>query len=270
LLRINIINDAKLIFFSPNKIISDSGVLMYGSRARIGLIVPSSNTVCEPEMARLAPDNVAVYASRILFRPTIEGLKDMRNHVHQAGEELSSEGICQLIAFCCTVGSMIGGPDYDEELVRMINEASRTKSVTTTTAVKAALSALQVKRVAMATPYTRQTNDIEKQIMENMGYEVTDIVGYHDHVEPEALKNDMIGRLQPEEAYKLAKGVDGPRNQAIFISCTNFRAIDIIDQLERETGKPVVTSNQATMWHSLRSLGIKDTREEYGSLLRDH
>lgn len=243
---------------------------MYGSRARIGLMVPSSNTVCEPEMARLVPDNVAVFASRILFEPTVEGLKDMKNHVHRAGKELSSEGICQIIAFCCTMGSMIGGADYDEELARMIHKASSTKTITTTTAVKAALSTLHVQRVAMATPYTRQTNEIEKRIMESMGYEITDIVGYHDHLEPEALKNDMIGRLQPEEAYKLAKDVNGPRNQAIFISCTNFRAIEIIDQLEQETGKLVITSNQATMWHCLRSLEIEDSREGYGRLLREN
>ncbi|BBO85087.1 maleate cis-trans isomerase [Desulfosarcina ovata subsp. sediminis] len=243
---------------------------MYGSRARIGLIVPSSNTVCEPEMARLAPDNVAVYASRILFTPTIEGLKDMKNHVHRSAKELSSEGICQLIAFCCTVGSMIGGAGYDGDLARMIHEASSTVSVTTTTAVKAALSSLNVKRVAMATPYTRQTNEIEKKIMQSMGYEVTDIVGYHDHLEPEALENDMIGRLQPDEAYKLAKAVNGSINEAIFISCTNFRAIEIIDQLEQETGKPVITSNQVTMWHSLRSLGIMDSLEGYGRLFREN
>ena len=243
---------------------------MYGSKARIGLIVPSSNTVCEPEMARLAPDGVAVYAARVLFEPTIDGLKDMKNHVHRAGRELSSEGICGLIAFCCTVGSMIGGAGYDEELAQMIFRASSTKSVTTTGAVKAALSALKVRRVSMATPYTRETNEIEKSVMESMGYEVTDISGYHEHVEPEALKNEMIGRLQPEAAYELAKAVNGPKNHAIFISCTNFRSIEIIDQLEQETGKPVITSNQATLWHSLRSLGIKDCRKGFGSLLREH
>ena len=80
---------------------------MYGERARIGLIVPSSNTVCEPEMATLSPQGVSTYATRILFEPTIQGLKAMKEHVKRATDELSSEGICQAIAFCCTVGSMI-------------------------------------------------------------------------------------------------------------------------------------------------------------------
>ena len=86
---------------------------MYGERARIGLIVPSSNTVCEPEMVAMRPEGVATYATRILFEPTIKGLKAMRQDVGRATLELSSEGICDIIAFCCTVGSMIGGADYD-------------------------------------------------------------------------------------------------------------------------------------------------------------
>lgn len=242
---------------------------MYGQRARIGLIVPSSNTVCEQEASKLLPEGVCVYATRILFEPTIEGLKDMRNHVRRASLELSSEGICRMIAFCCTVGSMIGGVDYDEELIRMMVETSATKALTTTTAVKAALDALGVHSVAMATPYTRQINELEKGLLEAMGYEVTRIAGIHESLPPNELKNDMIGRLSPGEAYSLAKQVDGPQNQAIFISCTNFRAIEIIEQLEQETGKPVITSNQATLWHCLRSLEIKDPMEGYGRLLKD-
>jgi len=242
---------------------------MYGERARIGLIVPSSNTVCEPEMALLAPEGVAAYATRILFEPTLEGLKGIKDHVERAAAELSSEGVCSLIAFCCTVGSMIGGARYDEELIQMMEETSGTPALTTTTAVKAALKALDVQRIAIATPYTRQINELERNFMESMGYEVTDISGYHDTVQPDALRNDMIGRLPPEAAYTLGREVNGLRNQAIFISCTNFRAIEIIDRLEQETGKPVITSNQATMWHSLRSQGIQDSLEMFGGLFKN-
>jgi maleate isomerase len=67
---------------------------MYGHRARMGLIVPSSNTVCEQEVAALCPDGVAAYTARILFEPTMIGLRAMKNHVERASLELSSEGIC--------------------------------------------------------------------------------------------------------------------------------------------------------------------------------
>ena len=239
---------------------------MYGQRGRIGLIVPSSNTVCEPEMATLCPKGVVTYSTRIIFEPTISGLKAMKDRVERASLELSSEGICDIISFCCTVGSMVGGPNYDQEIIRLIEDKAGIPAITTTTAVKASLDALGVNRVAMATPYTIEIDELEKRLVESMGYKVTNIMGYHEHIPPENFTNEMIGRLFPEEAYNLGVKVTGPRNEAIFISCTNFRAIEIIQRLEDTTEKPVISSNQVTMWHAIRTLGIKDHLTRYGCL----
>lgn len=243
---------------------------MYGRRGRIGLIVPSSNTVCEPEMAALCPEEVVTYSTRILFEPTIEGLKAMKDHVERACLELSSEGICRIIVFCCTVGSMIGGADYDQEIIHLIEQKAGVPAMTTTTAVRAALDALGVKRIGVATPYTREINGIEKSLLERMGYDVTTIIGVNEDVPPSQFTNEMIGRLLPEEAYRLALQVTDSRNEAIFISCTNFRAIEVIQPLEEKTGKPVITSNQSTMWSALRKLGINDSIQGFGRLFQAH
>lgn len=243
---------------------------MYGYRARIGLIVPSSNTVCEQEVAALCPAGVAAYAARILFEPTLDGLRAMKNHVERASLELSSEGICQIIAFCCTVGSMLGGVEGEEELLDLIEKTAGIPAITTATAVHAAFDALTVNRVAVATPYTSEINVTEKESLERRGIYVTNIQGYHETLVPHELKNDRIGRLTPEDAYAMAQKVNGNDNEAIFISCTNFRAIEIIERLERETGKPVVSSNQATLWYALRKLRIKDRIKGFGRLLKEH
>src|SRR5512137_2594910 len=243
---------------------------MYGYRARIGLIVPSSNTVCEQEVAALCPAGVATYATRILFEPTLDGLRAMKNHVERASRELSSEGICQIIAFCCTVGSMLGGVEGEKEILHLIEKTAGIPAITTATAVHAAFDALTVKRVAVATPYTSEINRSEKESLERRGIQVTDIQGYHESLAPHQLKNDMIGRLTPEDAFAMAQKVNGEDNQAIFISCTNFRAIEIIERLEKETGKSVVSSNQATLWFALRKLRIKDRIKRFGRLLEEH
>jgi maleate isomerase len=243
---------------------------MYGYRARIGLIVPSSNTVCEQEVAALCPEGVAAYATRILFAPTMDGLRAMKNHVERASLELSSEGICRIIAFCCTVGSMLGGGVAEKEILHLIEKTAGTPAITTATAVHAAFEALHVNRVAVATPYTWEINRSEKESLELRGICVTDIQGYHESLAPHELRNDMIGRLTPEDAYAMARKVNGRDNEAIFISCTNFRAIEIIEALERETGKPVVSSNQATLWCALRKIGLKDSIKGFGKLLELH
>jgi maleate isomerase len=243
---------------------------MYGYRARIGLIVPSSNTVCEQEVAALCPEGVAAYAARILFEPTMDGLRAMKNHVERASVELSSEGICRIIAFCCTVGSMLGGDEGEKEILHLIEKTAGVPAITTTTAVSAAFDVLSVKRIAVATPYTSEINRNEKESLELRGLHVTAIQGHHEAIAPHELENDMIGRLLPQTAYDMGLKVNGEDNQAIFISCTNFRAIEIIERLERETGKPVISSNQATLWYALRKLGIKDSIKGFGSLLEQH
>ena len=221
-------------------------------------------------MARLCPEGVAIYSTRILFEPTMHGLRAMRDHVERASLELSSEGICQIIAFCCTMGSMVGGLDYDGEMIDLIEKRTSTPATTTTTAVRASLAALRVKRIAVATPYTLEINLHEKEELERRGFLVTKIMGYHDHVHPRELKNEMIGRLPPEVAYEMGLKVNSEESEAIFISCTNFRAIEIIEKLEKRTGKPVISSNQATLWYALRKLGLKDSIKGFGGLMELH
>ena len=75
-----------------------------------------------------------------------------------------------------------------------------------------------------------------------------------------------IGDKYPNEAYRLAKEVDLPNADGIFISCTDFRTIEIIDMLEQDLGKPVITSNQATIWYTLINLGISKPIKGYGEL----
>jgi len=76
-----------------------------------------------------------------------------------------------------------------------------------------------------------------------------------------------FGDLYPESAYIAAKEINVPEAEAIFISCTAWRTIEIIDLLEKDLGKPVITSNQATMWAILKSLNIHGV-EGYGQLLK--
>jgi maleate isomerase len=221
-------------------------------------------------MASLCPVGVVTYSTRILFEPTIRGLRDMKDGIKRASSELSSEGICQIIAFCCTVGSMIDGADYDRDIIHLIEEQAKVPAITTTTAVRAALDVLGAVRIAVATPYTREIVQREKAILEGMGYEIMKIIGFHEDIPAEMFRNEMIGRLSPEEAYQLGLEVNSSQNEAIFISCTNFRALEVIQYLEEKTGKPVVSSNQATMWYALRKLGINDSIKGFGQLLDQH
>lgn len=233
---------------------------MYGRRGRIGLMVPTGNSVMEPEFNRLAPEGLSVHANRVfLDKVTPEALVGMEEHAAESARGLASIRI-GVLAFGCTSGSFVGGKGYDEKLIGIMQAETGIPATTTTTAVMRALRLLGVSRVAMATPYIDAVNAIEETFLEDSGIEVTRSKGGG------IVETADIQECEPEVAYRRALEVDNDRAEAIFVSCTGFRTIEIVAKLEAELGKPVVTANQATFADCLRILGVTEVRPGYGSL----
>jgi maleate isomerase len=166
-----------------------------------------------------------------------------------------------VIVFACTTGSLVHGLGWDRELIARIERASGRPATTTTTAVLEALRAVGATSLAIATPYIDELNRIERAFFTESGFRVVEIAGLGCATDAE------IGRLDPEDAVALAERVDTPAADAVFISCTNFHCLPVLDSLERHLGKPVVTSNQAGAWAALRRIGIEDAKAGYGRLL---
>ena len=234
---------------------------MYGWRARIGILVPASDTTCENEFRKMAPEGVSIHVSRMAFpgTNTPEALSRLIDEAEKAAK-LLIPAFVNAIAFCCTSGSFIKGPGYDQEIIRRIKRVFPGTVTTTTTSVIEAFKALDIKRVAVASPYIDEINQALKRYLESVGIEVVSIKGLG------IVKDTEVGKLTPEVAYELAKKIDRPEAQAVFISCTNFRSLEVIDILEKDLEKPVVTSNQATMWNLLRLLDIHGSIKRYGEL----
>ncbi|BEP17860.1 aspartate/glutamate racemase family protein [Pyrofollis japonicus] len=235
---------------------------MYGWRARIGLIVPSSNTTMEPEMWRLVPSGVSIHTARVkLEKVTVEELLAMEKEASYAARLLATADV-DLIVYGCTTGSLVGGPGYDEKITKSLEEASGKPAIATATAVVEALRFLDAKRVALATPYIDEVNEKEVRFLEHHGFEVVDLKAFRIE------KNTDIGKTPPEKVYRLARSLDTSRADAVFISCTNLRTIEVIDPLETDLGLPVISSNTATAWLALRRLGIKEAGFPAGRLLK--
>ena len=77
-----------------------------------------------------------------------------------------------------------------------------------------------------------------------------------------------MAKLSPEAILQGAIEADRPEAEALFISCTAIRALDVVEKIENVIGKPVVTANQALIWQALRISGCSDSVEGYGNLLR--
>jgi maleate isomerase len=238
---------------------------MYGRRGRIGLITLASDTSVLPEYARVMPDDVAVYAAPIVLprgEVTAAALAEMlaSDQLEHAAALLVWADV-DVIVFACTTGSLVHGVGWDREVAGRIERASGRPATTTTTAVLGALRAVGATSLAVNTPYVEELNAIERRFLEASGFAVASIGGLGCVTDAE------IGRLEPANAVSLVERIDTPEADAVFISCTNFHCLPAIASLERQAGKPVVTSNLAGAWAALRQLGIADTIPGYGQLL---
>ncbi len=222
---------------------------MYGQKGRIGLIVPSNNTVVEQEFRRLLPEGITSYATRMRnTQSDFADLEAMVSHAAKGASDLATAEV-DVIAFACTAGSLLHGVDWEQKLRADLEAAAGgIPCITTSSAVIEAFERLNMRRLVVATPYLDVLNRAEKAYFEARGFEVIEIrgLGIHRSVE--------IGRCYPESALDLALSLPYDQADGVFISCTNFRTIDILAELERKTGKPVVSSNQATLWGCLKRL----------------
>jgi len=228
---------------------------------RIGLIVPSSNTTMEYEFRKILPEYFTIHTSRMLLKNvTLEGLKEMEIETEKEAYKLATADV-DIIGYGCTTGSLFKGLGHDKEIVNRIEKISGKPAVATAGAVIEALKKLDSKKIAIATPYIDELNKLEKKFIEDNGFEVIDLkgLGYSDNIK--------IGRVNYDTVYKLVKKLNHEDADIIFISCTNFPTIGIINKLEKELKKPVFSSNTATLWMILRKLKAEINIKGYGILL---
>jgi maleate cis-trans isomerase len=233
----------------------------YGARLRAGVIVPSGNTVAEPEIAAMLPPGVTASITRLPL--TGSGPAEIAAMTAGAGAavRLLADARPDLIAFHCTAATTTTQRQRDE-LERALSENADCPTLTTGDALLAAFARLRLRCVVLVTPYFAEVHRQEEKFLADHDIEV--IGGGYLGLET----NTEMGQLSPAELYEFAlkqrtAGADG-----YLYSCTAIRTAPIIDTLEDALGAPVITSNQAISWHMLRSGQIDDQVDGYGTLLR--
>jgi maleate isomerase len=232
---------------------------MYGTRARIGILVPSSNTITEAEFNALKPEGVSVHAARMFItHPTVENLAKMNEDTERAAK-LIATAKPSVVAFACTTGSLLEGTGWDARLIERIEKITGVPTTTTSTSVIRAFKELGIQKVSVATPYNEELNRREADFFEKSGVKVLKIQGRD--------LGGLMAQISLDEVKDLARAVNRPDADAVFLSCTNLKALPVLDSLEKEFGKYVFSSNIATFWDVMRMLKIKEPVQGRGKLL---
>jgi len=214
-------------------------------RARVGLIIPSVNSLSEPQFNRFAPAGLGIHVTRArVAGPWKRPLAEMADEIAFSAQLLSDCGP-DLIVFHCTDTSMTEGPDGEQRILDLIRDATGVEALATSRLVLEALNALAITRIVLISPY--RTNDNVKRYLQATGFEVVHDVAL-------GLTAREFVTVTPQRWLDIARDNDRADADGIFLSCTNTTQIEAIADVERALGKPVVNSNQAVLWGCLKRL----------------
>ena len=223
----------------------------YSTRARLGLIVPPTNSVNEAEWQRLLPEGVTCHSHRMKLHSAGDPalMSDLLTAIALLGESRPDA-----VAYACTAGSMT---TPSTQMPDAASEGSKHRVLTTSHALILALRALSASRISVATPYAQAINDHEVDFLAAHGIETLAIAGLgigeggpHEFV--------RIAQTPLPEVRAHALKTFAPGSDALLLACTDFPTLPLIEDLENELGVPVISSNTATLWAMLRTCGVQD------------
>ncbi len=218
---------------------------------RIGLIMLETDHTAELEFARHLPlDEVGIYTNRIEYaNPTTpENLRAMLPHIGNTARMILPDADLDVIYYGCTSASVVIG---NQAIVDAINKVKPGANVITPTiSALEAFATLKLNRISILTPYLPETSRPVEPFFEKKGISVINHVclGMEDD-------RDMA-RLDDDTIVSAAIAADHDNADALFISCTAVPAVAVAGRIERAIGKPVITSNQAAVWHTLKLLDL--------------
>lgn len=236
---------------------------VYGWRGRIGLILPLDNVVMEPELNALALPGVSFHGLRL----TVSTADAMRSQAIETAGAMVELGL-DAVAYACAETSFNGGSGVRKTLSQLIENECSLPVVTATNAMLAAAKQLGLERIAVVTPYGQESGTAFEQTLAESGLTVVSALHRDFRLESDDPREWYVTNRQPAtEVYAMARKADTKGAEAVVIAATNLSTFGIIEQLETDLGKPVLTSNQCILWWCLRELGLSTKRIPLGRIM---
>jgi maleate isomerase len=229
---------------------------------RFGILVPSTNTTVETEYGRLLPATLQVHVARIPLLSSGAEIAPRSGDadVDYQAQLLGHAGV-EVVALAQTAASL-SAEDYDDRITKRMGEAAGVPAITSARAIGLAVRALGARRIALVAPFPIPTIDrLAHHYVANHGLEIvasesfsgTDSVVYPTLAQ--GLARDAITRT------------DRPEIEVFVVPGGNFPTMTFVSEWERAVGKPVLTTNQATLWAMIQIMQADEKLSGFGRLL---
>jgi maleate isomerase len=224
---------------------------------KVGLIVPSSNTVMEPDFHRELGQDCAISTARIyLEQVTREAEESMIQDELPKALRLIKTTDPHVVVFGCTSAGSLGGLESDAGIAHRIEQLTGARALTVVGSVVEQLKAIGPRRVAVFTPYEEELTLSVAQCVVDAGYELAKAAGMG------LRRNCDIGRVTASEIVEFVEAqIEGVDVDCIFLSCTNWQALAAIAPVTARFGLPVISSNQATIEAVRMQMSNVDNRQ---------
>ena len=230
---------------------------------RIGLVALSTDFSIERDFNSIFLNlPIDLFVNRLPFyNPlTDKNLVKMTEKLTEVTENILPNQSLDTVAYGCTSGTIVAGVD---QIINKIQSAKpNCKVITPITSAVNALKHLNLKKISVFTPYPQAINEKVINYFKNEGFVIQSFASFN-------LESDLdIGKIDPQYLLEVLTKIDTSDAEALFISCTALPVFEIIQELENKIKKIVLSSNQALIWDSIRSVGYNSSIEGYGKLLR--
>jgi len=233
-------------------------------RAKIGYVLLATEQTVQDDVMKLRPEAVGIHFARAPIPDSItnESLAAQVDLLADCAATLLPDGSLDVVCYACTSGSLVIG---EERVFAELNRgAPNARATSLITGVIRGLRVLNAGKLVVATPYLDEVNIREVEYLQQAGFEVLSIAGLNLEKD-----SDMV-LVNPDYVAEFALAQNRADADAIFVSCGALRTLDVVQRIEDQAGKPVIASNQAMIWDTLRLAGIDDRIAGYGRLLSDH
>ncbi|MBY6141166.1 Asp/Glu racemase [Leisingera daeponensis] len=226
------------------------------TRAKIGVLVPFTNTNLEADMMLMRCPDTTVHFQR-MGGYDVDEIPGSDQMAGLGASDISHDlrmisGVRpDVVLYGCTSATLTHGPGFDADLAARIKAGSGAISLTAAGSLVAGIKALGATKVGFSSPYLGEINTQAMAFLAANGIETVKCADIGRE-----LGNYGQGELTPEDVFDLACQADHPKAEAIVLSCTDLRAVEAVERIEARLGKPVVTSNQAMMFCLMRALGL--------------